>query len=86
MWKRFDLLADEKLGVLHIINTRFPDWRHEIDILEPPLQINELHVIFSKKISDHQKITNNFNQGLEEIIADGAFDALFKEYGFSQNN
>ncbi|SHO48181.1 substrate-binding periplasmic protein [Desulfopila aestuarii] len=84
MGKRFDLLADEKLNVLYIINTHLPEWRGALEILSPPLQINKLHVIISKKIETPQKIVDAFNHGLKEIQEDGTFDAILKEYNFSE--
>jgi polar amino acid transport system substrate-binding protein len=84
MGKRFDLLADEKLNVLHIINTQFPQWRDAIEILDPPLQINQLHVIVSKQRKDPKTIVDAFNHGLKEIQKDGTFEAILKEYHFSE--
>lgn len=84
MQERFDLLADEKLNVLYIINTQFPEWRDAIEILDPPLQINQLHVIISRHRTDAQVIVDAFNRGLKEIQEDGTFDGILKAHNFSE--
>lgn len=85
MRKRFDLLADEKLGVLYIINTRFPEWRGAIESIEPPLQINYLHIMISKQVSRYKEIVKAFNVGLREIIEDGTFNSLYQKHGFGSD-
>lgn len=84
MGKRFDLLVDEKLNVLYIINTQFPEWRDALEILDPPLQTNQLYVIISKQRKDPQTIVDAFNHGLKEMQKDGTFEAILKEYNFSE--
>ncbi len=81
--KRFDLLADEKLGTIHIINNSFPHWRYDFKILEPPLQVNQLHVMISKQNANHRSIVGDFNEGLRQILQDGTFSGLMKKHEFN---
>lgn len=86
MAHRFDLMADEKLGVLYILNNKYPEWKDDIVSLEPPLQIDELHVIISKQNKDHDRITSDFDRGLGIMRADGTFDNILAKHGFSSDN
>jgi len=86
MAKRFDLLVDEKLGILYILNNEFPEWKNAIESLDPPLQVNELHIMISQKNIYHQKIINDFNRGLREIRQDGTFENILIKHGFDQNS
>lgn len=81
---RFHLIADEKAGILHILNNQFPEWKNAVESLHPPLQVNELHIMISKTNVDHQKIINNFNRGLEKIQQDGSFQNILMKYGLVQ--
>ena len=84
MAKRIDLFVDERLGVQYIINTQFPEWRGSIEALEPPLQVNDLHIMISKRVNNNQKIINDFNEGLQLILHDGTLENLLKENGFNK--
>jgi polar amino acid transport system substrate-binding protein len=48
--------------------------------LQPPLQRHGLYIMGSKKISDGQKIINDFNNGLKTIKENGTFDSIMQEY------
>lgn len=81
--KRIDLFVDENLGIQYMINTRFPEWKGLIEALKPPLQVNDLHIMISKKVDNNQKIVNDFNEGLQKILDDGTFEKIIKENGFN---
>lgn len=82
MGKRFNMIAEEKLSVIHLLNNNFPQWRNTIEVMDPPLQINNLHVIISKKLPHHQNITADFNAGLQKILSEGWIENLRKQRGF----
>lgn len=85
MAKRFDLMADEKLGIQYILNNEFPEWKNALESLVPPLQVNELHIMISKTNINHQKIINDFNKGLRAIQTDGTFRNILIKCGFNQS-
>jgi len=82
--KRIDLFADERLGIQYMINTQFPKWREVVEVVKPPLQLNELHILLSKKVENNHKIIGDFNKGLQKLVQDGTFDDLLEKHGFNK--
>lgn len=83
MAKRFDLIADEKMGVLYILKHQYPGWKDALEILDPPLRVDNLHIMISKKNRAHQKIVSDFDRGLLEIRQDGTFQKILAKHGFN---
>lgn len=84
MKKRIDLFPAGKVYILHMLQTKYPDWRDQIQIVSPPLKTEGLYNPISKKVPDHQTIVADFNRGLQMIKDDGAFEKILNEYGFGE--
>ncbi len=78
-------MADEQEGVRYLLQTRYPQWQNAIEPLEPPLQINALHLIISRRVDDHRQVIAAFNRGLAELTRDGTYSALLQKHRFAAN-
>jgi polar amino acid transport system substrate-binding protein len=47
-----------------------------VEFMEPPLETHGLYLMASRKISDGEKIIQDFNQGLDRIRKTGEFDRI----------
>lgn len=79
---RIDLIVIDKYVGLHLLNTKLPDKKQKIDIINPPLGINDLYVCFSKKNKNARKLRDAFNSGLKKIKNDGTLLRILKKRGF----
>jgi len=80
--KRFDILVDEKLATQAIINSSFPNIKDQIQILQPPLESNNLYLIVSKKLGNANDLITAFNKGLDIIGKDGTLTKIYSSSGF----
>jgi polar amino acid transport system substrate-binding protein len=81
MAKRIDLMISSKAFLLNMIATQFPEWKEEIDVVQPPYKVEKLHNVISKNIADASTIVADFNRGLQMIKDDGTFDRILQKHG-----
>jgi len=79
---RVDLIIGAKMVVLDIANAKLPGQADQLVALDPPIQKNNLHNIFTRAHGNGGQMAKDFNKGLEMIIADGTYDAILKKHGF----
>jgi len=79
---RIDLLISSKIGILNLINTKYPEWKGELEFLEPALMRIGFHNMISRAIPNHKTIAADFNRGLKEITKDGTLAKIVKAHGF----
>lgn len=79
---RYDLFIEEKYSVMHLINTKYPEWVGLIEAVAPPVESNGLYVIVPKANPRASAIINDFNVGLRKIQESGVLKKLLKEKGF----
>ncbi len=79
--KRVDLIANSREVVLHILQQDFPEQYAKINVVQPPLQVNNLHIVVSKTIPNAKKIISDFNKGLKTIKENGTYDKILEKYG-----
>ena len=79
--KRVDLICNSREVVLHNLQQDFPEQYSSISIVQPPLQVNDLHIVVSKKVPNAKKIISDFNKGLQIIKDNGTFDKILEKYG-----
>lgn len=82
--KRIDLFPAGKVYILHMLQTRYPDWKDQIQTVSPPFKEEGLYNPISKNVPDHQTIVTDFNRGLQMIKDDGTFHKILNEYGFGE--
>ena len=75
-------LAD-KFVAQTTISEHLPERAGEIEFVDKPLGIKNLHVAFSRKKADHQKLTKAFDKGLAQILGDGTLEKILDRHGLS---
>ncbi|OHD12754.1 MAG: hypothetical protein A2Y34_14335 [Spirochaetes bacterium GWC1_27_15] len=79
---RINLIVIDKFVGEYLIKTKFPNYYDELEFLEPPLEVKDLYIVFSKKSKDYQQKLKDFNKGLAEIKKSGLIDKILKKQGF----
>ncbi len=54
----------------------------DVVFIQPPLQTSSLHLMMSLQKPGHEKILEDFNEGLAEIRANGTYDQILEKFGF----
>ena len=75
-----DLTLDSTEVIRHSILRDDPTLADEIEVLEPALTSQNIHMAVSTFRPDHATIVDDFNRALAEMRADGSFDALLKKH------
>jgi polar amino acid transport system substrate-binding protein len=79
---RIDLLADEKLSTLRLLKESYPSYADRIVTLQPPIEVNYLYLLVSKKTDRASAIVTEFNEGLKVILSDGTMKKILDAYGY----
>jgi len=79
---RIDLIVDTIDHVHFRLDREFAEHKEKVQILGKPIDEDNLHVAFSKKIGMEK--LKAFNRGLKKIKADGTFKKLLKKHGFQK--
>jgi polar amino acid transport system substrate-binding protein len=79
---RLDLMLDAREVVLYLLKTTYPGT--QVDILDPPLATNALHVMFSKKCPEWENKVKAFDRGLAMIKADGTVSSIMAKSGLGR--
>jgi len=83
--KQVDLIVSEKFVGNHILQTKLPDHEKELfEPISPPLDMNKIYIMFSKKVSDIQPKMDAFNAGLEIIKSNGTLQQIISEFGIKK--
>ncbi len=75
-----DLTLDSTDVLRHSILRDDPSLGDQIELLEPALATQSIHMAVSTFRSDHATIVAEFNRALEEMQADGSFAELLKKH------
>lgn len=75
-------LVDKFVGQ-YIMFHHLPERAKEIEFIEKPIGIKNLHIIFSKKKPNHLKLAKDFNKGLAEVMNDGTLNKILANHGLS---
>jgi polar amino acid transport system substrate-binding protein len=78
-----DLWLVDKFVGQYIMAHHLPERAKEIEFIKKPIGIKNLHVIFTKKKSNHLKLANDFNKGLAEVMNDGTLSKVLASHGLS---
>ena len=73
---RVDLIVIDKLLGLHLIHTKHPEYKDEIEWLKPVIKEELQYLVISKKAKNSKNKINAFNAGLKEIKLDGTFEKI----------
>jgi polar amino acid transport system substrate-binding protein len=80
--KRVDLILIDKYVARFLIAKNFHNEQSEFVLIEPPLKIQPLYLMFSKKIKNHDLMCKDFNRGLQQISDDGTINKIMASHGF----
>ena len=75
-------LVDKFVGQ-YIMSHHLPERAKEIEFIEKPMGVKNLHVVFSKKKQNHLRLAEDFNKGLAEVMNDGTFNKILAGHGLS---
>ena len=79
---RLDLFAGSEQVGKYLISTKLPPEDHsKFEFIEPPLTVQLLHMAISKKAPDYKRKLEDFNRGLDRILADGTYDRILESHG-----
>lgn len=79
---RIDLLLVDKFVGLQILKEQLPDKVGEIVFMEKSLEEKDLYVCISKKAANGDALLKAFNEGLNQMKADGTISKIMAEHGF----
>jgi len=83
--KQADLVVMDRFVGHYIIEKKLiAHEKKEVEVLEPPLHMDKLHLMFSKKAPDVSEKLAAFNAGLKKIIKDGTLTRILEKYGFKK--
>ncbi|MEH6473763.1 MAG: transporter substrate-binding domain-containing protein [Halopseudomonas sp.] len=78
---RVDLMLDSHAVIIHLLQTRYPEYRDRVEFVRPPLLVHPLFNGFSKSVEGYERRLRDFNRGLELIKADGTYQRILKRHG-----
>jgi polar amino acid transport system substrate-binding protein len=78
--KRVDLVVMDQLVGNYLINKELPQHKTDLEIIRPPLYVNKLYLMFSRRVPDVQQKINAFNMGLLEISKNGTLKCIIDKY------
>jgi polar amino acid transport system substrate-binding protein len=78
---RTKLAIVEEYAARYTVNREFKNAVGMLTYSNNSLQQNDLHVAFSKKLSDHQVIRNRFNEALAAMKKDGSYQKTLVFHG-----
>ncbi|MCP4119552.1 MAG: transporter substrate-binding domain-containing protein [Desulfobacteraceae bacterium] len=79
---RVDLVINSRAVLQHVINTAMPWAAQLVEFVEPPLQVKDLHIMFTRKDPNHDTYVNALDRGYGMIKTDGALDKILARHGF----
>jgi len=80
--RRIDLAVVDKYTGLYLIKTKDLDPQKELNFIDRALENKTLHVAFSKKLPNYQKIVEQFNSTLKELQKDNTLTNIIEKQGF----
>ncbi len=80
--KRTDFAIIDKFSAGDLIVSRRPHLIGKLEFLPVAIAEQHFHIHFSEKSPKNKTQLNDFNSGLQKIIADGTLDSILEKYGF----
>jgi len=79
---RVDLIFIDKYVANYLIVRKYPHYLFELEFMEPPLEVKQLYVAFSKKAKGYLEKQKAFNEGLEKLKKEGLLEIIMEKHGF----
>jgi polar amino acid transport system substrate-binding protein len=80
--RRVDLIIIDQFVLQHLMNTHFQSQKNKVAFLDPPLIIQPLYLMFSKKLPTAARKVQAFNQAIGEMKNDGTIETIIKRFGY----
>lgn len=77
---RVDLTLGDELVAKYAINKNMPDRADQVAYTEGALSEKDLHVTFTRKLDNVDRVVENFNDELAAMREDGTYDAILKRH------
>ena len=75
---RVDYMLDTKEAVYFALNKYLPDKIEAIQQVDPPLVIDKLYTVFSRKNPAYETIVKDYDKGIQAIKSDGTLDKILE--------
>lgn len=79
---RLDYLIDSRDNVNFILQSRMKKYELEIEVMEPAFAKDEIYLVFSKKNSASQRLSEEFSKALQSMKLDGSYLRIAAKHGF----
>lgn len=76
---RIDLFIASKEVVLWTLKSSLPDFKNDIELLEPSYITNDLYILISRKVQDSSALIYDFNKGFDSMVEDGTLDKIIEK-------
>jgi polar amino acid transport system substrate-binding protein len=78
---RVQLAVEDQYVATYLLSQEAPAVRDQIELLDPPLAENSLHILVSLKRPDHDAIVKAFDRAIAAMRLDGSLARLLGDYG-----
>lgn len=82
LYKQADMIVMDQFAGHYNINEKLVGYdKYKLEPIQPPLVVNKLYLMFSRKVPGYMRKTSDFNAGLNEIIRDGTLKGILSKHG-----
>jgi ABC-type amino acid transport substrate-binding protein len=79
--ERIDLVLIERALAEYLLKTELPEYKGQMEALEPAVEILPIYILISREIEEHQKLVDDFNRGLKRLISQGKVSNILEKHG-----
>ncbi|MCP4983485.1 MAG: transporter substrate-binding domain-containing protein [Gammaproteobacteria bacterium] len=80
---RIDLVLIERALAEYLLKTELPEYKGQLEALEPAVETLPIHILISRKIENHRELVDDFNRGLKRLISQGKVSEILEKHGLS---
>lgn len=78
---RVQLTLEDELVAQYHLNSDLREIRDAVELIEPPLSENGLHILMRRSHPLHAQIVAEFDREIQAMQADGSYQRLFRRHG-----
>ena len=78
---RVDLVLADRAIANYILSNELAELKDQLEVVEPPLTVEDLYILISKKTEDYQQKIDAFNKGLNDLKQNGSVDEIMARHG-----
>lgn len=80
--RRLDLVLIDRYVALSILGSELQSFKDGLVQVKPSLQIDPLHIMFSRKVKNVREIADAFAKGMQTIEINGRKSEILKKHGY----